>query len=1457
MFTLIDCHSYSKNTRWVYFFGSKMEVLKELTEQGKVLGYEGEALQEFVSKQQDKLREERLFERDCEREQREIELRRLELEQKYKYESQLDTNIKSKGPKIPPFDEGRDDMDAYLRRFERYAIANSWKREHWGLHLSALLKGKALEVFSRMPVGDSLVYDKLKTALLQRFNLTADGFKQRFRNATAEKGESFQQFAVRQAEILERWVELSKCEHSYEGLFDLILREQFVNIVKRDLVLFLKERLPKTVGEMAILADQYREARMIPVTALTRAPGSQVGSSVGVDRPIRSQGTYDNGDRGSKPVQGQGQLRSGVGSMEKRRCFRCGKVGHIASDRKCGGSVASVGRGASGSGRGSYGKSGNGVGNTCAAFVSVKDSIKDSVAKIECGVKLSMSCEAGRGRGSLPTSTGLLGGCLVTVLRDTGCSGVVVRRKWVKDSELIGKVQTCVLADGSKVDVPVAKVKVSTPYYSGEVEAWCMVNPIYDLIIGNIIGARSPDDPDGDWSLPVQAVETRVQVKQRETTRNSRSKMRVPNAVGGDIGPEEMKTDQGKDETLDKLRRRVGEAVDGGKVTFVYKKGLLYRVFKSEREVCEQLVVPKCFRGQVLKLAHESVMSGHLGVQRTATKLLHDFYWPGVMSDVKRFCRSCDICQRTIPKGKVGKAPLGKMPLIEVPFQRVAVDLVGPIEPRTTSGKRYILTLVDYATRYPEAVAIGSIDTETVAEALLGMFCRIGVPMEILSDLGTQFTSELMQEVSRLLSIKRLTTSPYHPMCNGLVESFNGQLKLMLKRLCAERPRDWDKYLNPVLFAYRDAPQESLGFSPFELVYGRSVRGPMKILKELWTKEVPDVEVKSTYQYVIDLQERLERTCEMARENLTKASQRYRKYYNRSARDKDIAVGSKVLVLLPTKNNKLLLQWRGPYEIIKKVGTLDYRVRVGDKDKTFHANMLKPYFEREVVEQKLGSVGAVLGTVSVSVVDVEPEDSLVGEDSELPGMSDGVSSALDCHISDTLTEEQRSQVTALVSEFSDVLSNKPGLTNLVKHDIKLTSSEPIRSRQYAMPFAMRGTIVSEVQKMKDLGVIEPADSPYCSNIVIVKKSDGTNRFCIDFRAINRYTVFDAEPIPDMEDIFVRLSNCKYITKIDLTKGYWQMPLVESAKKYTAFQTPLGLFQFRVLPFGMVCASASFSRMMRKLLEGLDCVENFIDDIIVYNMEFDQHLVVLKELFTRLRNANLTAKPSKCFIAFESVDCLGHVVGNNKLALDKSKVEAIRDAPNPTTKKQVRSFLGLVGFYRKFVPNFSSIAVPLTDLTKKGQPNKVHWSDCHERAFKTLKGALCSFPILKLPDIGQKFFLQTDASDTGIGAVLLQEEDGVKKPVAFVSRKLKKSECAYSVIERECLAIVWAIMRFSRYLYGKEFVLETDHQPLVYLNRSKVANARLMRWALVLQPYRFCIRAIAGKDNVGADYLSRL
>jgi hypothetical protein len=465
----------------------------------------------------------------------------------------------------------------------------------------------------------------------------------------------------------------------------------------------------------------------------------------------------------------------------------------------------------------------------------------------------------------------------------------------------------------------------------------------------------------------------------------------------------------------------------------------------------------------------------------------------------------------------------------------------------------------------------------------------------------------------------------------------------------------------------------------------------------------------------------------------------------------------------------------------------------------------------------------------------------------------------DINFDPRLSNQQKEEALLMAKRHGRILTDVPLRTNLIQFDMTVESAKPTRVKQYPLPHAKVEIIKEEVETMKRLGVIEPASSPYNAPVVLVRKREGEVRFCVDYRQLNDITVFDAEPLPDTEHLFSTLGEARYFTKIDLSKGYWQIPIREDIRPLTAFTTPAGQFQFTVMPFGLKTAVAVFSRMMRSLLEPLKCkdIHNFMDDILVASKTWAEHLKALEAVFQRLETANLSARPKKCYLGYQELSFLGHVVREGELLPDVSKTEEIEKATTPRTKTEVRSFLGMVGYYRKFIPNFSEIALPLSDLTKKGNPNHVRWTPECDRAFLKLKQCLTSGPILQLPDLKRPWVLRTDASDRGLGAVLLQEKNEILHPVAYASRKLLDSESRYSTIEKECLAVVWAVQKFQPFLYGQTFVLETDHKPLDYLQKAKVANGRLMRWSLLLQAYSFVVRVIPGSQNVGADYLSRI
>ncbi|XP_041467568.1 uncharacterized protein LOC121417899 [Lytechinus variegatus] len=1419
-------------------------------ELGKEAGLSGKELIDFAKEMESKQRDERRKDREHQKELKELEL---------KLASQKVQDVKTSSHpgrdnlniKLPLFNEKTDDMDSFLRRFERYARSLNWEESQWALPLSTLLTGKALEVYSRMPDEEACEYDTLKAALLRRYDLTAEGFRSKFRFSRVEAGETYTQFGDRLKRYLHRWVELSSMTENFEGLVELMTVDQIYAGCGKEMKQFLKERRPEGLGDLTKLAEQYCEAH--PNMKENKAKDSS----------------------SKRPVNGQapsGEQRKGHKSGSSG-CFICGKGGHLAkacpsaarSNFKKGAALEEI-------------PSNSEKGGACKEMNTVMYSEArqpGSYVKLSSGDELPL-LEAGGVSGTvkdeMPVVQGKVGGHIVSVLRDSGCSTTIVKSKYVRPDQYLNIKKRVALIDRTIREFPVARIWVDTPYYIGQLDALVLENPLYELILGNVTGVRKHTDPDPDWTLELDddddfdaeididseipseggAVETRGQKAQKLKPLKP---LPTAKALSLATSKADFQHAQKEDETLGKYWKAAETGAlsitgKGNETRFLVKRGLLYREFRAAKQTqggpITQLCVPKGFREGVMALAHDGIMAGHLKVQKTLDRLQQSFCWPRMAEDVRCYCISCDICQRTIKKGSVGRVPLESTPLIDTPFKRVAIDLVGPLDPKTDRGNRYILTLVDYATRYPEAIPLPNIETERIAEALLEIFSRLGLPDEILTDRGSQFMSGLMKELGRLLSVKQLTTTPYHPMCNGLVERFNGTLKTMLKRMCAERPKDWDRYIPALLFAYREVPQASLSFSPFELLYGRTVRGPLSLIKTIWEEEDASEEVKTTYEYVVDLRARMEETCKLAQEELKRASARYKKYYDTTARDRKFAVGDKVLILRPTSASKLLMQWQGPYEIKQKVGRCDVRIEVNGRLKTYHVNLLKKYIDRS-------GVSDLNQAASISVVEEEHD-----HDRPCIGFPALIQTEDLQHviISDKLTDTQGAQARQVLAQFEAQLTDVPGRTNTMQCTVKLTSNDPVVSKPYPLPQSTREAVKSEITDMLRLGVIEKSESRFASPIVLVKKKDGTNRFCVDYRKLNAVTVFDPEPVPNADDLLSNLAKGCYFSKLDLSKGYWQIPMAAEDKEKTAFVTSEGLFHFTVLPFGMVNAPATFSRLMRRVLSGLDGVVNYIDDILVYSETWEGHVRALVQVFTRLAEAGLTAKPSKCQIGFQSLDFLGHVVGEGTLRPDPAKLDQILHATPPTTKKEVRAFLGLAGYYRKFIPNFATIAAPLTDLTKKNGPNKVEWGPIEERAFQTLKSRLTSSPILHLPNQDEPYILATDASDVGIGAVLMQRVGEEKFPIAYASRKLSDTERRYAVIERECLAIAWAVKKFNVYLYGTEFELEVDHRPLMYLAQAKLQNSRILRWALALQSYRYHVTAVRGIDNVGADFLSR-
>ncbi|KAI8506729.1 hypothetical protein Bbelb_151700 [Branchiostoma belcheri] len=350
-------------------------------------------------------------------------------------------------------------------------------------------------------------------------------------------------------------------------------------------------------------------------------------------------------------------------------------------------------------------------------------------------------------------------------------------------------------------------------------------------------------------------------------------------------------------------------------------------------------------------------------------------------------------------------------------------------------------------------------------------------------------------------------------------------------------------------------------------------------------------------------------------------------------------------------------------------------------------------------------------------------------------------------------------------------------------------------------------------------VIEPSTSPWASPVVIVTKKDGTPRFCVDFRKLNSVTVPDAHPLPRIDDTIDALAGSYYFSTLDMKSAYWQVPVHPADRHKTAFCTAEGLWQFKVLPFGLSNSAATYQRLVQLILAGVgwDVCLAYLDDIIVFTPTFDEHLHTLQEVFTRLRQAGLKLHPAKCRFAQKEVTFLGHVVSRRGVAPDPDNIAKVQGWPTPSNQTDIRSFLGLASFYRKFVPAFATVAEPLVRLTDKH--HNFQWNPACQSAFDTLKHQLTSPPILAFPDFTREFTLATDASNTGIGAVLTQEHGTTRRVVAYASKTLSRSQRRWCTYDQEFWAAVWAVRHFRPYLYGHNFTLLTDHRPLLSCGKS--------------------------------------
>lgn len=600
--------------------------------------------------------------------------------------------------------------------------------------------------------------------------------------------------------------------------------------------------------------------------------------------------------------------------------------------------------------------------------------------------------------------------------------------------------------------------------------------------------------------------------------------------------------------------------------------------------------------------------------------------------------------------------------------------------------------------------------------------------------------------------------------------------------------------------------------------------------------------------------------------------------YNRKAEHRTFSPGDKVLALLPLLSSPFQAKFSGPYEVVKCLSDHNYLLSTPDrrkKEQVCHINLLKPYFH------SLASVPVSL-VATMPLVDssgTAPASSNEGRDSlflqpvseELDEGVRGPSQAvvvgrlqnsefladLPSHLSH-LTDLEKGDVIALIKSFPGLFPDVPTCTSVIEHDIDVCGAQPIKQHAYRVNPRKRELLQKEVDYLLTHNLAEPSFSAWSSPCLLVNKPDGSYRFCTDYRRLNSVTKPDCYPLPRCDDCVDRVGSAKCVSKFDLLKGYWQVPLTSRAKELSAFVTPDSFLQYRVMPFGVRNAPATFQRLINRVLAGMRGCDAYLDDVVLYSSDWANHVGQIRELFTRLAAANLTVNLAKCEFGKASVTYLGKVVGGGQVRPVSAKVEAVCGFPVPESRRELRRFLGMAGYYRAFCRNFASVVVPLTNLLSPKVP--FYWSEKCQDAFDNVKALLASAPVLMAPDFDSPFSVAVDASESGAGAVLLQlGSDGVEHPVGYFSKKFNRHQKVYSTVEREALALILAVQHFEVYLGSSSRPIEvyTDHNPLVFIDRMRNHNQRIMRWSLILQQYPLKILHIQGKDNVVADALSRI
>jgi transposase InsO family protein len=942
-----------------------------------------------------------------------------------------------------------------------------------------------------------------------------------------------------------------------------------------------------------------------------------------------------------------------------------------------------------------------------------------------------------------------------------------------------------------------------------------------------------------------------------------------------------LSQEQRNDDTLKSCFRQAQRSKGG----YFLRDHLLYRHERLFGRCVEMLVVPKSRRENILHLAHDT---SHQAMKKTRDRIRVSLLtWPTLPSDCRLFVSQCHQCQVKARITCYDRVPITAVERAEEPFQHWFMDCAGPLIPNSNVNYNYCLIMVCSYSRYPVAVPLSRLTAKNICDALLTVFSFTGLSNDVTvvsCDNASYFNAALTRECLKRLGVSPRFSTPLHPEGHGLAERYVGSIKQSISKLALEHPRQWHKTLPFVLWAMREVPNSTTGVSPHVLCFGKLPRGPLAILKESWTGEqdLPVTCNTSVENYLAELKQNLVEAGKYADEHAKREQRRYVSHYNLRSRDKHFVAGESVLVLLPdSSSSKVFSKWRGPAKIIEVTSPYSYIVELDNGQRQhLHANRLRKYHLRV---DEITCSSSFLSDWSVSTIDcacaviyerdvefgrvdtIDPEHVESCADKRL------ISQRIDPRRVNHLSPEQCRDLFKILDKYPECFTDAPGFCSVLEHEIPVTSDfRPKRLPAYRVPENLKEGVNAQIKNLLQQGIIKPSKSPMSSPIVCVIKGERPAngiippdkiRICVNYQYVNKYTIPDAITLTDISEVIQRVGKSNYISLFDAKSGYHQLPVRAEDQWLTAFVCDLGLFEWTRTPFGMRSSGCTFIRAIRHLMEPIrEFVETYVDEMAVHSETWEDHLRHLDRYLAIIKSSGLTINLDKCDFVKPVIRYVGHLIGSGYRSPDPVKVEAVMKLRIPETKKQVRQIMGLFSHFRDYIPRFSDISKPITDLTGKRIPSRVPWGEAQQAAFDQLREALCKATEnpLRIIDSHSEFLLYVDSSGFAVGCVLTQyDADGLEKPVAFASSKLTPTQCNWATIEKEAYAAIWALQRYRHWLFGAKVTLFSDHNPLSYLCESAPKSAKLMRWYLALQEYNVIFSYRAGKSNLAADCLSRM